>query len=165
MKEFYSSVTYYGIGKIIKKYANFPEKLPLPVGIQHGWTIFPSKHDARSDAAENWYWSNEIEQKYQQKYQGLNTKAIGAPFLYLLKIINYSELPLSQRKGSIVFPSHSSALIGMECDFHEYAAMLDSLPDEYKPITVCIYHLDRDKGLDKPFLERGFEVITNGTNL
>ena len=165
MREFYGSVNYYGINKIIKKYAGFPEEIPLPVGIQHGWTIFTSKHDALYNAEENWYWSDEIEQKYQEKFKGLNTRAIGAPFLYLLKIINYFELPLSQRKGSIVFPSHSSALIGMECDFNEYADVLDRLPDEYKPITVCVYHLDRDKGLDKPFLEKGFEVVVNGTNL
>ncbi len=165
MKELYNSVTYYGISQIIKNYANFPDSIPLPVGIQHGWTVFPGKDDARFESVENWYWSKEIEQKYREKFDGLNTRVVGAPFLYLLKIMNYSELPLSQRKGSIVFPSHSSALIGMECDFSEYADMLDRLPDEYKPITVCIYHLDRDKSLDKPFLEKGFEVVTNGTNL
>ena len=165
MREFYSSVNYYGIGKIVKKYAGFPEQIPFPAGIQHGWTIFTGKHDALYDVAENWYWSDEIEQKYQKKFESLNTRVVGAPFLYLLKIMNYSELSLSERKGSIVFPSHSSALIGMECDFNEYADLLDRLPDEYKPITVCIYHLDRDKGLDQPFVEKGFEVVINGTNL
>ena len=165
MRELYGGVTYYGIGQIIRKYAKFPAFIPLPVAIQHGWTIFPVQHDARYDASENWYWSNQIEQKYQEKFTGLNTRVVGAPFLYLLKIINYSELPSSQRKGSIIFPSHSSALVGMECDFNKYADMLCDLPDEYKPITVCIYYLDQDKGLDKPFLDRGFEVVTNGRNL
>lgn len=165
MKEFYGGCTYYGIGKSIKKYANFPSFIPLPVEIQHGWVNVAYKHDARFDVAENWYWSKRIEQKYLEKFEGLNTRAVGAPFLYLLKIINYSQLPLSKRKGSIVFPSHSSALIGMECDFDEYAGMLEHLPDMYKPITVCMYHLDRDKELDKPFLKRGFEVVNNGTNL
>ncbi|MGK7894837.1 MAG: hypothetical protein AB4372_14780 [Xenococcus sp. (in: cyanobacteria)] len=165
MKEFYGSATYYGIGQIIKTYADFPAFIPLPVSIQHGWINFACKHDARFDAAENWYWSNRIEQKYREKFAGLNTRVVGAPFLYLLKNLNYSELSPSQRKGSIVFPSHSATLIGMECDFDKYADMLDRLSDEYKPITVCIYYLDRDKGLDKPFLERGFEVVSNGPSV
>ncbi|GAB1545559.1 hypothetical protein NUACC21_82350 [Scytonema sp. NUACC21] len=165
MKEFYQGVTYYGIGEIIKRYAKFPLFLPSPVAVQHGWSIIPTIHDARYDASENWYWSTSIEDRYKQKFNGLNTRAVGAPFLYLLTLINYSELPKSQKKGSIVFPCHSSAMINVNCDFEEYAEMLCNLPDEYKPITVCIYHLDREKGLDKPFLDRGFKVVSNGNSL
>lgn len=165
MREFYGSVTYYGIGEIIKRYANFPLTLPCPVAIQHGWSIITTKHDARYDASENWYWSQWLEANYKQEFNGLNTRAVGAPFLYLLKIINYSEPTNSQRKGSIIFPSHSSKLIDMECDFQEYANILENLPDEYKPITVCMYHLDQEKGLHKPFLAKGFKIVNNGTSI
>ncbi|MEC4816732.1 MAG: hypothetical protein SAK29_26210 [Scytonema sp. PMC 1069.18] len=165
MKEFYPSVTYYGIGEILKRYAKYPLFLPCPVAIQHGWSIIPTAHDARCDVPENWYWSHWLEDQYRQQFDSINTRSIGAPFLYLLKLMKYSEIPDSQRKGSIVFPCHSSKLIDVDCDFEEYADLLDKLPDEYKPITVCIYHLDRDKGLDKPFLKRGFKVVSNGNNL
>lgn len=165
MREFYASATYYGIGDIIKKYAKFPNFLPFPVAIQHGWSNSTGKHDARFDVPENWYWSDGIEQKYRQEFEGLSTRAISSPFLYLLKLMGYREYPTSQRRGSIIFPSHSAAFIGMECDFEQYADLLDRLPDKYKPITVCIYHLDADKGLDKPFLDKGFEVVSNGTSI
>ncbi|RUT00235.1 hypothetical protein DSM106972_076830 [Dulcicalothrix desertica PCC 7102] len=165
MQEFYASTTYYGIGEIIKRYASFPLFLPCPIAIQHGWNAAPTKHDARFDVPENWYWSALIEKKYHQEFNGLSTRSVGAPFLYLLKLIKYSPLQESQRSGSIVFPSHSSKYIKMECDFEEYADMLCNLPDEYKPITICMYHLDQEKGLDKPFLDKGFEVVNNGNSI
>ncbi len=165
MNEFYPGVTYYGIGKIIKKYANFPRALPCPVGIQHGWCSTTNQHDACFLAPENWYWSQWLEAQYKQDFQGLNTRAVGAPFLYLLKTSNYNNSTNKIRKGSIVFPSHSSKYLHINCDFQEYANILKNLPDEYKPITICMYHLDQHKGLDKPFLDKGFKVVTNGNSL
>ncbi len=42
----------------------------------------------------------------------------------------------------------------------------DSHPkDEYKPITICIYHLDKEKGRDRPFEKRGFKIVSNGSSL
>lgn len=163
MEEFYSGVAYYGIGKIIKDYAYFPSFLPCPVGIQHGWSTLASVHDARYDAAENWFWSKDLAKKYETKFEGLNIRVVGSPFLYLLTNLNYVES--KEKKGSIVFPCHSSAFVKIECDFDKYATMLDLLPDEYKPITVCMYYLDIQNGLDSPFRNKGFEIINNGDNL
>ncbi|MFO0128425.1 MAG: hypothetical protein ACK54J_14695 [Pseudanabaena sp.] len=163
MKELYSGVDYYGLGEIIKEYANFPKFLPLPVGIQHGWTSLIHTHDVRYDAAENWFWTRDLEIKYQIKFKGLNTRTVGSPFLYLLKNLGYVE-PI-EKQGSIVFPAHSSRLCRVEYDYEEYALMLGSLPDEYKPITVCMYHLDMDLKKEIPFLKRGFKIVNNGNSL
>jgi len=163
MKELYSGVDYYGLGEIIREYALFPKFLPLPVGIQHGWTNSTHMHEVRYDAAENWFWTRDLEIKYQIKFKGLNTRAVGAPFLYLLKNLSYVE-PI-EKKGSIVFPAHSSKLCRVDYDYEEYALVLDSLPDEYKPITICMYHLDMDIKKEIPFLKRGFEIVQNGNSL
>jgi hypothetical protein len=163
MEEFYSGVSYYGIGKIIKEYANFPRFLPFPVGIQHGWSKLPIVHDARYDAPENWYWSEDLATKYRNEFEGLNIRVVGSPFLYLLQNLQYVES--SKKKGSIVFPCHSSKFIEIKCNFDDYADMLESLPEEYKPITICMYYIDLDNGLDDPFRRKGFEIIKNGDSI
>lgn len=164
MKEFYDVVSAYGMGTIIRHYAGYPHALPLPVAIQHGWTMVPKRVDARADAPENWYWSAAAEQLYRTAYPTLTTRTVGAPFLYLLKRLAYKPMPPAAQKGSIVFPSHSTPSIEIVCDFDEYAALLAELPAAYHPITVCLYYVDRDRGLDEPFLRRGFPVVTNGAN-
>ncbi|NJL53237.1 MAG: hypothetical protein HC930_15545 [Hydrococcus sp. SU_1_0] len=163
MKEIYAGGGYYGIGKIIKEYAIFPDFLPLPVSIQHGWANITHVHDACSGSPENWFWTESIAIKYQNEFKGLNIRVVGAPFLYLLTHLNYVE-PI-EKEGSIVFPAHSSKLIKVECDFDKYADMLEELSDEYKPITICMYYLDIERGLDIPFRRKGFEIIKNGDSL
>lgn len=162
MEEFYDPSKYYGIGQIFKLYSGFPLELPCPVSIQHGWKISSTQFDARDEAAENWYWSHGIEQAHKQDFNSVATRTVGAPFLYALRNINYKPLPESERKGSIVFPAHSSANISVSFDFGAYGDLLANLPDQYKPITICMYYLDREKNYDQPFIDRGFEIVDNG---
>lgn len=163
MKEIYSPVKFYGINQILKRYAGFPRQLPLPVHVQHGWTIIVYELDAKEEAPENWYWSKWLENKYRAQFKSINTRAVGSPFLYLLRLMNYTEDSTSKKEGSIVFPCHSSGLVKVDCNYEEYASRLDNLPPHYKPITVCMYYLDLEKGVDKPFRERGFNIVTNGS--
>jgi len=165
MRELFFPTTFYGNGDIIRKYCRFTTLLPLPILLQHGWNIKPTNHDAVTDAPENWYWNEKLRELYTTSFPQLSTRAVGAPFLYLLELLKYRELPIDTRKGSIVFPSHSSALCEMNCDFQEYATILEQLPEEYKPITVCLYHIDQEKGFDKIFLDRGFSITSNGKGI
>lgn len=165
MKEIYASPRYYGIGKIIKDFCGYPYFMPLPVSIQHGWCVWAIKHDAVQYASENWYWSKVIENKYSEAFNYIKTRTAGSPFLYLLELIGYNALPLGMRKGSIVFPAHSSKFNRAIFDYELYADLLDQLSDIYKPITVCVYHLDQEKDIAKPFLKKGFTVVSNGESL
>ena len=164
MQEFFSEATNYGAGKVMRLYSGFPGFLPLPVSIQHGWTIATRPAHAVEKAPENWYWSVAIEEKFRSAYPQIATRTVGAPFLYLLKGLAYAPLPTSEQKGSIVFPSHSTPQITMTCDFDEYAEMLAELPAQYQPITVCLYYSDLDRGLAAPFLRKGFQVVSNGAS-
>jgi hypothetical protein len=165
MKEVYASVRYYGIGKIIRDYCGFPYYLPLPVSVQHGWYYWAIKHDAIKHASENWYWSKDIEHKHSKAFNYIRTRTVGSPFLYLLELMRYTELPFNMRKGSIVFPAHSASYIRAVFDYEVYANLLDQLPDIYKPITVCIYYLDIKSGVAQPFIKKGFTVVSNGNSL
>lgn len=162
MKEFFREATYYGTGKIMRLYSGFPRVLPLPVSIQHGWAMGTSPVHAIKEAPENWYWSVEAEARYADAYPTIGTRTSGAPFLYLLRWLNYQPLPVAEQQGSIVFPSHSAYAIDMVCDFDQYATALVALPAAYHPITVCLYYTDYNRGLAEPFLRQGLPVITNG---
>ena len=165
MKEVYASVRYYGIGKIIRDYCGFPYYLPLPVSVQHGWYFWAIKHDAIKHASENWYWSKDIEHKHSKAFNYIKARTVGSPFLYLLELMRYTELPFNLRKGSIVFPAHSTSFNRAAFDYEVYANLLDQLPDIYKPITVCVYHLDLKSGIAQPFIKKGFTVVSNGNSL
>lgn len=162
MKEFYPGNRFYGHGNIIRKYSGFPHWLPLPVCIQHGWTVKVSSHDARIDAPENWYWSFDIAKKTKEEYPYIKYRVIGSPFLYCLRNMHHKNIDYKLRNGTIVFPFHSTELISLDSNLDEYCYLLHQLPDEYKPISICVYHSDKKKGFDLFFIEKGFDVICNG---
>ena len=166
MPEIFGSASYYGIGKILKQYSNFPVHLPLPVNVQHGIVgMRVSKHDALQNAPENWYWDKETFKAHLNFFPEIKGRTVGAPFLYLLRYLNYSRLPQSERSGTMVFPSHSSALIKVSSDFESFADQLSELPEKFHPITVCAYHIDFERGDYQPFIDRGYEIVTNGSSL
>lgn len=164
MQEFFSEATFYGADKIMRLYSGFPRFLPLPVSIQHGWTLAASPAHALEEAPENWYWSLATEQNFRRTYPKVTTRTVGSPFLYLLKLLTYTLLPPDAQRGSIVFPAHSAPRITMTCNFDEYADMLAELPEAYQPITVCLYYSDLARGLAAPFLRKGFQVVSNGAS-
>ena len=166
MPEIFGSASYYGIGKILKQYSNFPAFLPLPVNVQHGYVGgWVHRHDARRDAPENWFWDEYTRKSHEKSFAGIKGRTVGAPFLYLLRNINYSSLQLEEKRGTIVFPAHSSALVKVSADFKAFAEQLERLPDEFHPITVCAYHIDLDRGIYQPFIDKGFKLVTNGSSL
>ncbi len=162
MREIFSETTWYGDGGIVRRYSGYPTRLPLPVSIQHGWTIAAAPGHAVKQAPEKWYWSVAAEQRYAAAYPDLATQTSGASFLYLLRASGYIPLAKAEQKGSIVFPSHSTRRIDMACDFDQYAAALAALPMAYHPITVHLYYVDCNRGLAEPFLRHGMAVVTNG---
>jgi hypothetical protein len=72
------------------------------------------------------------------------------------------EENLDCRKGTIVFPSHSTHHIRAIFDHEEYADRLNALPEKYKPISVCIYWKDFFHGYHSFYVEKGFRIVTAG---
>ena len=166
MPEIFGSASYYGIGKILKKYSKFPVWLPLPVNVQHGFLgRRATSHDALKSAPENWYWDEETLKSHMKFFPGIKGRTVGSPFLYLLRCINRSGGSNTEKKGTIVFPAHSSAFTKVTSDFNSFADQLSELPEKFHPITICAYHIDYERGDYKPFMERGFGIVTNGSGL
>jgi len=166
LPEIFGSASYYGIGKILRQYSNFPAFLPLPVNVQHGFLgRRVTQHDALKTAPENWYWDEGTLKSHLKFFQGITGRTVGAPFLYLLGSINYSQFSFAERSGTIVFPAHSSAFVKVSSDFNSFADQLSQLPEEFHPITVCAYHIDFERGDYQPFIDRGYEIVTNGNSL
>lgn len=160
MPEIHHNVNYYGSARIIKEYAGFPKWIPLPVGLQLAWLIVPG--DIKSiKANEAWIWSSDIHKLLKGEITQSKLRTVGSPFLYLCELMK-DEINREPKKGSIVFPAHSSHQIDVNYNYAVYVDMLNKLPDKYHPITICMYYVDIHKNRHHVFLESGFNVVSNG---
>lgn len=95
-----------------------------------------------------------------KKIYGIEAICIGNPFMELRrkKSIEKDE----NAKGTILFPVHSTDLIKVKLNWIKYIEKVKSLPDEYQPISVCLYFKEILNGVDEIFLKEGISVYCAG---
>lgn len=149
---------FYGLGKCLKEYVGFPHFLPISFHMDHGPAIggWIKGDFSRFDKA---LLSNNIKVNLPQNHYSkvYNT---GAPYVHyrhakgITKVIN--------PKGTIFFVFHSTKYIDIEFDLKDIVNFLKQLPEKFLPISICLHHIDIEKGLHHFFLHNGFKVVTAG---
>jgi hypothetical protein len=169
--EIFPPNAYYGNDLIYKLYADLPVEYSLKGVLPHAPESYVNptnkvwKYELENSLPEIWCYSNQSTQIYSEalKNSKLDKKVIpcASPFLYLLKLVKTDSV-LSEKRGTIFFPSHSSHHIIDDTSFEVLASKLDCLGEEYQPITVCIYWKDFNLGRHLPFEKRGMKIVSAG---
>lgn len=152
----------YGFASVVKAYAGYPGERSLPALIPHGvYLDEDALHDSEANAP---YPAVLSYPKYRDRpFKRYSSKLVipsASPFLYALKLVGSLEPP--ERSGTIYFPSHSTAAYPTKLDWQGLARSLDDIPNEFKPLTVCVHWHDLQLGRAVPFLERGYRVVSAG---
>jgi hypothetical protein len=166
--EIFAGNAFYGIDIIIKKYAELPPNYPLKAILPHGINLSDDKvweAELQSPLPTIWAYPPYRVQSYLKQphnYSHTPKKVIPAasPFLYVIELLKNQPKP--KRQGTIFFPFHSTHHIIVKMDDEALAEKLEQLPDNLKPITVCIYWKDYHLGRHIPFEKRGMRVVSAG---
>jgi len=157
---------FYGHAATLKKYAGFPDRYPLKAVLEHGLFFDDWMWDVDRSARLPLFFSNSAHRaRIQTRETGKSSIPIGFGFLYAMstfRTIHENEEAKDIRRGTIVFPSHSTHHVKAVYDHEAYAGTLDALPDRYKPVTVCIYWKDFLHGYHSPYEKKGFRIVTAG---
>ena len=162
--ELYSANDNYGFAHIMKVYAGYPVTESIYATFPHGIymrdnVVNVSELEANFPSHLNYppftttLWKKTAKTK--------KVFPFAAPIHYAIKLFQ-SEVPKDQRRGTLFLPKHSTRMVEIEFDRDAVIAELADLPDEFKPITICLHWQDIEKGMDKFFIERGFEVLCAG---
>ncbi len=160
--ELFTYNSYYGHGRILKTYAGLPQRYPLKVVIPHAVYLFERPHlveELRVALPLNGIYPPHFERIYREA-SGRPTALIASPFLYLCALL--SDQPRPVRRGTLFFPVHSNLHIEAQTNLHELAASLAALPEQFHPITICMYWADYLYGKHQPFVEQGFRIVSAG---
>lgn len=160
--EVFSPNAFYGNDLVLKRYAGLPDDKPLKVVVPHGIVFnlqFVWEQEARAPLPAVLAYGDDRERAYARATRKLRIRA-ATPFAYLGALMG--EAPGVRRSGTLFFPAHSSHRITAEADFEGIAERLLQLEDKYQPVSVCIYWRDYELGRHRPFLARGFRVVTAG---
>lgn len=155
----FNSYLYGNIG-IVRLYTRFPRFLPINVRIQHGWyqQITSFNEDLITDRPLMLVWSKRIAEIWKEK-SNIPVEILGSPFILYRRMKNI--VPKKDARGTVAFPHHSTKSTEAVYELEEYCKALHNLPEDYKPITVCLHYMDFDN--QSPLYKKnGFKVVTAG---
>lgn len=160
-KVIFESSECYGFGKYLRKYAFYPSFIPLFVCTDHG----PSQRDVptyieiESAPPVMLYHSQRLVSEWR-KLSVAKSEVMLSPFVFYRKSKRIEKRIDAQ--GTLVFPVHSTDRIDACYDIDEYIDRLQSLPEKYHPISVCMYYKDIQNGLHEKFIRRNIDVFCAG---
>jgi len=151
----------YGHDLILRRYAGYPRPLPMNVRIQHGWyhDIEDRLSDLHVDQPIQFVWSRRMADRWRA-YSQRKVIVSGTPLVHFRHMEGIERRP--DAAGTVVFPQHSTRSYDSVYDVQRYCRDLDALPDEYRPITICLHFRDVER-LAPGFRENGYsEIVTAG---
>lgn len=134
----------YGNARMLKTYAHYPASESIWAVIPHGVFyeddyVYIGEANAKVPAVLQW-------PEHRDACWGEHKVVVpcAAPFLYALEMVPHAK----ERRGTIVMPQHSTTLYDMEFDWWAFSDLLRDVP---KPITVLLYYVDIQRGVDRYF--------------
>ena len=151
----------YSNNKIIRVLTGFPQNIPLPCRFEHGNTPLNGKpvNDLKKMKRLLLFY-NKRRAEIWQKYSKKQAVIIGSPFVQYRRLKNICRV--ENPAGTIAYPLHSTQKEISVFDRQEYCEKLEQLPQEFRPIKICIHEHDFLRGFDKIYEKHGFEVVTAG---
>ena len=157
-----SKVKTYNIAEIVKDYCKYPKWLYLPFNIHHGWyaSILPRIKDLSPKTYPIMLVWNKRQEYEWKKHSKLAVCSIGSPFIHYRRKKNIKQKDWA--KGTVAFPSHSSRNTTVQYDINKYFNILQTLPESYKPITICLHHYDFTNKIKEQYEKLGIKVVSAG---
>ncbi|GAA4426775.1 hypothetical protein GCM10023188_09190 [Pontibacter saemangeumensis] len=160
---------FYGQASILKRYCGLDESKPLKLVYEHSLKLHSNiwELDLKTGFPTAFTSSKERLKCFKKSKKFEFVIPIGPPVLYAKDLVekelrNNNNSSKVERKGTIVFPSHSTHHISAEFDSVAFINQLKGLADEFKPIVICIYWKDFLDNKHVIYEKYGFEVISAG---
>lgn len=150
----------YGLGKWLKCDLALPDGIPLHIHMDHGVRVSEAMTNCDLLADRPIFFNSAAQRDEYYRRTGKRAYVSGSPFV-ACRTLNHIE-PDPNAQGTVTFPVHSTHLIDVVIDWEQYADDLLSLPDQFQPVTVCLYWKDLLDRRHVPFLERGMAIVTTG---
>lgn len=162
---------FYGHDRIIKKLLGKSMKEILYCTIEHGPgpggnAIDKYEVDVDNEVGNVFYTASENRARFYQKYLPYKKiKSIGLFIQYVKSIVSEKKLgTIKEKLGKVVvvFPYHSTDLIKSTYKTKDFIDEIEKVRWKYNTVLICMYWKDILLGLEKPFIENGYQIVTAG---
>jgi len=146
----------YSIVYWLKDYAFYPKKFPLCSYVEHGISFYDKifKEETENDAP--------LILKYSPRLIDLYKKESIKPVYCIVNPYIHYRKKNKIAKGTLFFPGHSVSYIDDLTDWRYFISNLENIPEQFKPVDICLHPIDIRKGLGRMFSDKGYNVFSAG---
>jgi FkbM family methyltransferase len=162
--EIFTPNNFYGHASLLKKYCGINQNFSLPGIYPHGITIRDNAWSAElAHPIPFLLLKSNLQSDVYSKYCDKPSWIIGAPNYYATRLLeNELKEIQSDAKGTLVFPVHSTHHLNNSYNFDEFAEYLKNLPEQFRPVKICLGWRDIQLKMHERYLARDFECATAG---
>jgi len=161
--EIHTPNDFYGNASVLKRYAGFPGWYSLKAVLEHGVTVRDNMWDVDRNAILPVNFANsETRAELQTEVSGKLSIPVGFAFLYAKQLLQQMHPQAPDRRGTVVFPSHSTHFIKSKSDHSRMADFLRNLPEKYHPVSICTYWKNYLEGDHLEYQKQGFQILSAG---
>jgi FkbM family methyltransferase len=162
--ELFTPNDFYGHAEVLKQYCGLPADFQIPGILPHGpyFSEVVWKPEIQHPL-QNLFLISRSQIKRYGAYSSKNPIVIGSPVYYASKMISDQiEEARQSAEGTVVFPAHSTHHVTTHFEEDRLMEYLNGLPDEWKPIRICLYWKDILLGRHHLYSKAGFPCVTAG---
>lgn len=164
--ELFKTNDFYTQAKTLKKYCGLSDKYKLKCVIEHAakWSEDVWENDIKNDLPCVISMS-ETRKKVFEKYCDKKHFAIGPYIAYANNFLSEEDIKNEKKrlgKTLLVFPMHSYLNSEIKYDSTELIKKINNFSKNYNTVRVCLYYMDIQYGLQKPYQNAGFECVSAG---
>lgn len=159
-REIYYMASIYSLGRGIKMMAGIPQWLPVPATIDHAVEQSDALYGSQQTQLSRYHltWS-----KWRIAAEGSTHKKIHFTMHPMVAIRRLKKLSkLVAARGTIIFVPHSDQQTDTHVDFPRLIDSVLSLPENLKPLVLCLHMEDINRGLHKKLRKFGLPIVTAG---
>ncbi len=153
----------YSFGKTYRSWLRWPWFFPLPMSGDHGVELQRrfSERELNSGARTYLTWSTWRTQPIASN----KLEVIQVPHPWVTYRRAKSMIKRVSASGTLIFVPHTiQSTTRAEFDFEHYLSSLESLPDHFKPFSLCLQMHDVRKGLHEELAKFGYPIFTAGNS-
>ena len=164
-REIHKQNDFYGQAAVLKRYAGLPQSYRLKGVLEHGIVLDYLLCSQERDALLPMIFSSSARRAaIQRRHTSKRAVPIGFGYLYAMRLMEaqFPAIAEADRRGTLVFPCHSTHTIRASFDHDDYARRLAALPERFQPAVVCLYWKNFLAGEAEAYVRRGLAVVSAG---
>lgn len=156
----------YGVAYQLKRFAGIDTSIPLNCTIEHGICVRESVYQLEvMHHVSHILTISSFREKVIADLTDIIPVAIGPYIAYVEDCYTEDYMKETKKRNGrvlLVMPSHSTVSVSISYNVQQFIQQIEKAKKGFDTVMICMHWADIRKGLEKPYREKGYHIVSAG---